>query len=124
MAMLHAVLNGNKSASDNGMTRDISDEDQIMKKPPNVLHPAVRHFALLSVVILSACATTTPQWDQQFGQSVRQTRSQQTLHVQAGGDAPVSGVDGVVARDAIGRYRSSFREPPPAPAPLIMGQGR
>ena len=73
---------------------------------------------------LCACAPTTPQWDKQFGDSVRQTRAQQIMNPQAGGDAPVNGVDGVVARESIGRYRSSFREPLPAPAPLSVGTGR
>ncbi len=73
---------------------------------------------------LCACAPTTPQWDKQFGDSVRQTRAQQIMNPQAGGDAPVNGVDGVVARESIGRYRGSFREPLPAPAPLSVGMGR
>ena len=76
------------------------------------------------LVTLCACAPTTPQLDKQFGDSVRQTRSQQIMNPQAGGDAPVNGVDGVVARESIGRYRSSFREPLPAPAPRTSGTGR
>ncbi len=76
------------------------------------------------LVTLCACAPTTPQLDKQFGDSVRQTRAQQIMNPQAGGDAPVNGVDGAVARESIGRYRSSFREPPPAPAALTSGTGR
>ena len=76
------------------------------------------------LVTLCACAPTTPQLDKQFGDSVRQTRAQQIMNPQAGGDAPVNGVDGVVARESIGRYRSSFREPLPAPAPMTSGTGR
>lgn len=79
---------------------------------------------LVCLCTLSACAPTTPQWDKQFGESVRQARSQQIMNPQAGGDAPVNGVDGAVARESIGRYRSSFREVPPAPAPLTIGIGR
>ncbi len=80
--------------------------------------------SLISLSILCACAPTTPQWDKQFGDSVRQTRTQQIMYPQAGGDAPVNGVDGAVARESIGRYRSSFREPLPAPASLMTGTGR
>ena len=76
------------------------------------------------LVTLYSCAPTTPQLDKQFGDSVRQTRSQQIMNPQAGGDAPVNGVDGAVARESIGRYRSSYREPLPAPAPLTSGTGR
>jgi hypothetical protein len=73
---------------------------------------------------LCACAPTTPLLDKQFGDSVRQTRAQQIMNPQAGGDAPVNGVDGVVARESIGRYRSSFREPIPVPSQMTSGTGR
>jgi len=93
---------------------------------------AVCHFLLnsklipasISLSMLCACVPTTPRWDQQFGDAVRQAQSQQIINPQAGGDTPVNGIDGSVARESIGRYRSSFREPPPAPAPLTVGAGR
>jgi len=87
---------------------------------------SIRRYILSGIFLgsLYACVPTTPQWDKQFGESVRQTRAQQTMNPQAGGDAPVNGVDGAVARESIGRYRSSFREPPPAPAPMAIGTGR
>ena len=73
---------------------------------------------------LCACAPTTPQFDKQFGDSVRRARAQQIMNPQAGGDAPVNGVDGAVARESIGRYRSSFRGPPPAAVPMTSGTVR
>jgi hypothetical protein len=86
----------------------------------------IRRCLLPAIVLvtLCACAPTTPQLDKQFGDSVRQTRAQQVMNPQAGGDAPVNGVDGAVARESIGRYRSSFREPLPAPAQLNSVTGR
>ena len=81
-------------------------------------------LSVIFLVTLCACAPTTPQLDKQFGDSVRQTRALQIMNPQAGGDAPVNGVDGAVARESIGRYRSSFREPLPAPAPMTSGAGR
>ena len=81
-------------------------------------------LSVIFLVTLCACAPTTPQLDKQFGDSVRRTRALQIMNPQAGGDAPVNGVDGAVARESIGRYRSSFREPLPAPAPLTTGTGR
>jgi hypothetical protein len=96
----------------------------MMKKNQNSRLRCKCLLSLFSLTVLSACAPTSPQWDKQFGESVRQSRAQQTLHPQAGGDAPVNGVDGVVARESVGRYRSSFREPPPAPAPLSISVGR
>lgn len=83
-----------------------------------------RLLPAIFLVTLCACAPTSPQLDKQFGDSVRQTRAQQVMNPQAGGDAPVNGVDGAVARESIGRYRSSFRELLPAPAPLTSGTGR
>ncbi len=81
-------------------------------------------LSFISLAMLCACVPTTPQWDKQFGDSVRQTQAQQIMYPKAGGDAPVNGVDGAVARESIGRYRSSFREPLPAPASLMTGTGR
>lgn len=83
-----------------------------------------RLLPAIVLVTLCACAPTTPQLDKKFGDSVRQTRAQQIMNPQAGGDAPVNGVDGVVARETIGRYRGSFREPLPAPVPLTSTTGR
>ena len=79
---------------------------------------------MIFIVTLCACVPTTPQWDKKFGESVSQIRTQQMLDPQAGGDAPVNGVDGAAARESIGRYRSSFREPPPASSPLTIVTGR
>ena len=75
------------------------------------------------IMPLCACVPTTPQWDKQFGESVSQIRIRQTMDLQAGGDAPVNGIDGAAARESIGRYRSSFREPPPAASPLTIVTG-
>jgi hypothetical protein len=80
--------------------------------------------ALIISMMLCACVPTTPQWDKQFGESVRLVRIAQIMNPEAGGDAPVNGIDGAAARESIGRYRSSFREPPPAPTPLTSGAGR
>ena len=89
------------------------------------LHSPIRLIlSLLCSGLLCACAPTTPQWDKQFGDSVRQTRAHQIMNPQAGSDAPVNGVEGTVARESIARYRSSFREPPQAPVPLTNGTGR
>ena len=85
----------------------------------------LRHgISAIFIIPLCACVPTTPQWDKQFGESVSQIRTQQIIDPQAGGDAPVNGVDGAAARESIGRYRSSFREPPPASSPLTIVTGR
>jgi hypothetical protein len=75
-------------------------------------------------LILAACVPTTPQWDAQFGQSVRLAQQQQTLDPTAGGDDPVNGIDGSSGREAIVRYRSSFKEPTPVNSSFTIGVTR
>ncbi len=91
----------------------------------HALSIGLRFGALASLLLgLQACAPTTPQWDSRFGETVRLTSQQQTLNPNAGGDAPVNGIDGATGRESIGRYRSSFREPPPPAAPISIGVQR
>jgi hypothetical protein len=84
------------------------------------------HWVLVSIssLILSACVPTTPQWDAQFGQSVRLAQQQQVLNPNAGGDAPANGIDAVSGREAIGRYRNSFKEPTPVNSSFTIGVSR
>ena len=83
-----------------------------------MLNTQYKRLLLSGAVLLSltACVPTTPQWDAQFGQSVRLSQQQQIIDPTAGGDAPVNGIDGASGREAIVRYRSSFKEPDPAAA--------
>ncbi len=83
-----------------------------------------RTFLGLGMVLLSACTPTTPQWDTRFGQSVRLSQQQQTIDPTAGGDAPVNGIDGASGREAIVRYRGSFKEPVPASSSFTIGVSR
>lgn len=90
--------------------------------------PNIQYKRFLSsgtvILALTACVPTTPQWDAQFGQSVRQTQQQQIIDPTAGGDAPVNGIDGASGREAIVRYRSSFKEPAPASSSFTIGVSR
>jgi hypothetical protein len=76
------------------------------------------------LLTVAGCAPTTPQWDSQFGQSARLAQQQQRLNPNAGGDAPVNGIDGAAGREAIVRYRSSFKEPQPATNGFTIGVAR
>jgi len=80
--------------------------------------------AAMVSLVLTACVPTTPQWDAQFGQSVRLSQQQQIIDPTAGGDAPVNGIDGASGREAIVRYRSSFKEPAPASSAFTIGVSR
>jgi len=91
-----------------------------------MLNAQYKRLLLSGVVLLSltACVPTTPQWDARFGQSVRLTQQQQIIDPTAGGDAPVNGIDGASGREAIVRYRSSFKEPVPASSAFTIGVSR
>jgi hypothetical protein len=74
-------------------------------------------------VLLSACASTstTPNWDRQFGDSVRATLASQIIDPGAARNAStVSGIDGRAAKGAQDRYELSV-EPPPAPTGTLAG---
>jgi hypothetical protein len=70
-------------------------------------------LAMLAIV-LSACAVpTTPNYDANFGEAVRQARAVQTLNPEASRNTdPVAGIDGQAAATAIDRYHDSFKAPP------------
>jgi hypothetical protein len=90
------------------------------------LNTQYKRLLLSGAVLLSltACVPTTPQWDAHFGQSVRRSQQQQIIDPTAGGDAPVNGIDGTSGREAIVRYRSSFKEPTPASSAFTIGVSR
>jgi hypothetical protein len=75
-------------------------------------------FAGVAVVascaaLLTACASTTPVLDANFGNAVRQARSTQALNPNASANRdPVRGIDGQAAAAAQDRYHESFKTPP------------
>ena len=81
-------------------------------------------FIFALPLLLAGCVQTTPEWDSRFGQSVRLAQQQQTLNPQAGGDAPVNGIDGATGRETVTRYRNSFKEPQPTNNSFTIGVGR
>lgn len=82
-------------------------------------------IAASMVFLLSSCTHTTSAWDSHFGESVRLAISQQTLNPQAGLNPDFStGIDGKAAREAMGRYQNSFKEPSPATNNFTIGVSR
>lgn len=80
--------------------------------------------AAAAACLLSACASTTPNWDAQFGDSVRILNAQQVARPQAAANAdPVSGIDGRAARAAVERYERSLPEPKAA-TPMSSTAGK
>lgn len=63
--------------------------------------------------LLTACASTTPVLDANFGNAVRQARAAQTLNPNASANRdPVLGIDGQAGAAAQDRYQESFKAPP------------
>ena len=72
----------------------------------------------------AGCASSTPQMDRRFGQSVQQLRAQQILYPAAALNAdPANGLDGVSAAGSYDRYLKSFQNPEKQPSSSIIGGG-
>lgn len=72
--------------------------------------------------VLSACSSTTPQYDARFGQAVRHNLQAQVLYP-APDSRPVepAALDAGSARSAFQRYRDSFKAPPPVVNVINLG---
>ena len=89
----------------------------------NALFPA-RVAGVLTAALLTACASTTPVLDANFGNAVRQARSAQTLNPDASANRdPVLGIDGQAAAAAQDRYQESFKAPPKTFEVINIGGG-
>lgn len=81
-------------------------------------------IALCLPLLLAACANTaTPNYDQRFGDAVRQARQRQTLNPAASTEAApaATGLDGKSAQDAILLYQNTFKAPPPVVNVINIG---
>lgn len=85
---------------------------------------ALKLLSASAVCLLSACASTTPQWDANFGNSVRAAFAHQIINPDASQNPdPVSGIDGRAARETMIRYQKSFSEPKPQSNMFTIGVG-
>lgn len=74
--------------------------------------------------LLTACASTTPVLDANFGNAVRQARAAQTLNPNASANRdPVLGIDGQAGAAAQDRYQDSFKAPPKTFEVINIGGG-
>jgi hypothetical protein len=78
---------------------------------------------LLPLAVLAGCATsTTPNYDANFGSSVREARLKMTINPDAGKRPDlVLGLDGTAARESMIRYYDSFKTPPPVINAINIG---
>ena len=80
--------------------------------------------SVLALAALAGCASTTPHLDSKFGQAVNAAKAQQTIDPEAAKKADAAvGVDGAAAKEALDRYRESFKSPPPATNIINIGIG-
>ena len=81
-------------------------------------------LAMCVVFALTACVQTTPHWDSQFGESARLIAARQTANPDAGKKDIPESMDGNASREAVGRYRNSFKEQPQYNNSFVIGVGR
>jgi uncharacterized lipoprotein len=80
-------------------------------------------LAALLAAVLAGCASSspTPDYDQRFGDAVREARARQTLNPDAAAAPVVYGLDGKSARDAMVLYGKTFQSPPPVVNVINIG---
>ena len=75
----------------------------------------MRYLPILLAGLLSACVSTTPNWDARFGIDTRIALAQQVMNPGAARNTdPVAGMDGRSARAAYERYQQAGAEQQPA----------
>lgn len=80
-------------------------------------------LAAVGVMAMTACGSTTPHLDTVSGETVNRAKLQQTIDPDAGATVrPVAELDGVSAKESVGRYHDSFKAPPPT-FEVIFGSG-
>ncbi len=89
----------------------------------NAMNRKTRILLGLALMLgLGGCVSPTPYLDEHFGEAVRAARLAQTMHPDAGRDAdPVTGMDGVAAKESMTRYDASFKNPPPVTNVVNIG---
>jgi hypothetical protein len=82
--------------------------------------------AISGFLCLGACANTTPNFSQGFGNEARTLWAQQTRNPEASvknKDKLPDGIDGKAARQTLERYQKSFGEPPRPSNVFTIGIG-
>jgi hypothetical protein len=79
-------------------------------------------FPVLLALLGGCVSSATPNYDARFGDAVREAREQMTLNPNAAtNSAPVAGMDGIAARDAIILYQGASKAPPPVVNVINIG---
>lgn len=74
---------------------------------------AAFHLAPALILLMAGCAsTTTPHYEQRYGEAVRTAVAQQTINPDASKNTdPVAGLDGKAAEQTMNNYDKSFSKP-------------
>ena len=78
---------------------------------------------LTPLLTLAGCNSMTPNYDQRFGEALRNAKRQMTINPNAAFDnpGPAHGLDGMAAHETMQRYQQSFQTPPPAVNVINIG---
>ena len=80
--------------------------------------------ALLALLAVTGCVSTTPHMDSHFGEVVNLVKAQQTLNPDASRNSePLNGMDGKAAMSAYDEYQKSYRAPEPQQSVFTIGVG-
>lgn len=86
--------------------------------------PVIVVLFTLNACVQNTSLQNTPHWDSQFGDSVRLAVARQTMNPDAGQKEVSESVDGNAAKEAVGRYRNSFKEPQQNTNNFVIGVSR
>jgi hypothetical protein len=81
-------------------------------------------MCIAACIALNGCLSSTPHWDQTFGDSIRQVTAMQIANPDAGQNTdPVFGIDGHTAATTMNNYDKSFTAPTPPTNAFTIGIG-
>ena len=76
---------------------------------------------VFTLALLTACSTT-PNYDANFGDAVREADLKMTINPEAGKNPDQAlGMDGKTARESVLLYQDTFKKPPPAVNVINIG---
>lgn len=88
-----------------------------------ICHTRRAGLGLALAVLIAGCSSVAPNYQARFGEAVRASRQAQVIDPQPE-DRPAAGLDGPAAREAMQRYRDSFKTPPPVVNVINLGGSR
>ncbi len=78
----------------------------------------------VAALILAGCTSLAPNVDSHFGEAANMAKARQIVDLNASQNTKApKGLDGVAAVEAVERYQSSFKNPPPSTNVFNIGIG-